>query len=339
MEDSVPDDAAHLKSLRMAAGLDVAQLAALSNLSAGQVRQLEEGGESLFYSAQIKAQSMRRVMRLLAAPVDQPNSNEQPAPNAVRASANVIEDIIRLSEKSLNSQVVHTDVRRRRGVMSHPWAVGWLAIALLGWVVWQSNHQATEQLFDQWLESGSVNPLATSSSEQPLATVPEPAPYQASALTTEMVTPNLSLPSTKATQPAVSPLATAPLSAKPIPPGEPLKNTPAALASTGSSSDNCTSISSEPVHMVKPVLPPSKPGSYIYLQSSKPLQVCVDDGKQKQILVTLTPGTGRTVKGHAPWTIASSDLKSVQIYFQGSKVWLPADAGQRILLTEQAVSP
>ena len=48
MEAKERDDAEHLRDLRQAAGLNIAQLAALANLSAGQMRQLEEGGDSLF---------------------------------------------------------------------------------------------------------------------------------------------------------------------------------------------------------------------------------------------------------------------------------------------------
>jgi hypothetical protein len=72
MEEPVRDDAAHLKSLRLAADLDHAQLALMVNLSAAQVRQLEEDGDSLFYSPQIKAQSLRRVIRTL------PRKNRRP---------------------------------------------------------------------------------------------------------------------------------------------------------------------------------------------------------------------------------------------------------------------
>ncbi|NBY07961.1 MAG: hypothetical protein EBQ84_08615 [Betaproteobacteria bacterium] len=48
MEDQSRDDAAYLKSLRQTAGLDLAELAALANLSAGQIRQLEDGGNPCF---------------------------------------------------------------------------------------------------------------------------------------------------------------------------------------------------------------------------------------------------------------------------------------------------
>ncbi|MFM7800785.1 MAG: hypothetical protein ACKO69_01335, partial [Limnohabitans sp.] len=63
MEANERNDAEYLKDLRLSSGFNIAQLAAMANLSAGQLRQLEEGGDNLFYSPQIKAQSMRRVIR------------------------------------------------------------------------------------------------------------------------------------------------------------------------------------------------------------------------------------------------------------------------------------
>ena len=75
------------------------------------------------------------------------------------------------------------------------------------------------------------------------------------------------------------------------------------------------------------------------VRANKATTVCVDDGKNKRSLVTLTPGAGRSIHGSPPWTIAASDLKSVQVFFQGSKVWVPPEAGSRIYLKEQPISP
>ena len=122
MEAKERENAEHLRDLREAAGLNIAQLAAMANLSAGQIRQLEEGGDNLFYSPQIKDQSMRRVIRMLESPLpaDSPTKvlAEESAP---RGGANVIDDIIRLSEKNLSGNVVTSAVRRParlRGVLS-----------------------------------------------------------------------------------------------------------------------------------------------------------------------------------------------------------------------------
>jgi hypothetical protein len=318
MEEPVRDDAAHLKSLRLAADLDHAQLALMVNLSAAQVRQLEEDGDSLFYSPQIKAQSLRRVIRTLENASQEPPSVaviEAPAP---RSSASVIDDIIRLSEKNLKSQVVHSEVRRPGG--SWPKLLGtWgLAALLLGLGLWQYNRHNSQALYEEWVEpiTGKVLPAPpTAKTEEVAAVVPEV-------------------------------IATAPVSTQAVVVAPPAQETSAkekpaaannpATASTASAAD-CASITTEPVTATS--VSPNKPGSYVYLVASKATTVCVDDGKNKRTLVTLTPGAGRSVHGAAPWTLASTDLKAVQVYFQGAKVWLPPEAGTRIYLKEQPISP
>ena len=49
-----PENAALLKRLRLNAGLDISTLALKTIVSTAQVRQLEEGGDSAFYSSEIK---------------------------------------------------------------------------------------------------------------------------------------------------------------------------------------------------------------------------------------------------------------------------------------------
>ena len=318
MEEPVRDDAAHLKSLRLAADLDHAQLALMVNLSAAQVRQLEEDGDSLFYSPQIKAQSLRRVIRTLENASQEPPSVaviEAPAP---RSSASVIDDIIRLSEKNLKSQVVHSDVRRPGG--SWPKLLGtWgLAALLLGLGLWQYNRHNSQALYEEWVEpiTGKVLPAPpTATTEEVPAVVPEV--IAAAPVSTQAV---VVAPPAQETSAKEKPAAA---------------NNPA-TASTASAAD-CASITTEPVTATS--VSPNKPGSYVYLVASKATTVCVDDGKNKRTLVTLTPGAGRSVHGAAPWTLASTDLKAVQVYFQGAKVWLPPEAGSRIYLKELPISP
>jgi hypothetical protein len=318
MEEPVRDDAAHLKSLRLAADLDHAQLALMVNLSAAQVRQLEEDGDSLFYSPQIKAQSLRRVIRTLENASQEPQTVASIEPPAPRSSASVIDDIIRLSEKNLKSQVVHSDVRRPGG--SWPKLLGtWgLAALLFGLGLWQYNRHNSQALYEEWVEpiTGKVLPAPpTATTEEVPAVVPEV-------------------------------IATAPVSTQAVVVAPPAQETSAkekpaaannpATASTASAAD-CASITTEPVTATS--VSPNKPGSYVYLVASKATTVCVDDGKNKRTLVTLTPGAGRSVHGAAPWTLASTDLKAVQVYFQGAKVWLPPEAGSRIYLKELPISP
>jgi len=59
------EDGHRLKALREARGWDVWRLARLCALSAAQIRQLEDGGESQFYSAAIKVLAGRRALACL----------------------------------------------------------------------------------------------------------------------------------------------------------------------------------------------------------------------------------------------------------------------------------
>ena len=322
MEEPVRDDAAHLKSLRLAADLDHAQLALMVNLSAAQVRQLEEDGDSLFYSPQIKAQSLRRVIRTLENASQEPQTVASIEPPAPRSSASVIDDIIRLSEKNLKSQVVLSDVRRPGG--SWPKLLGtWgLAALLLVLGLWQYNRHNSQALYEEWVEpiTGKVLPAPpTATTEEVPAVVPEviaaaPAPTQA-----VVVAPSAKETTAKETTSTETAAVKNP-----------------AAASTASAAD-CANITTAPVTVTS--VSPNKPGSYVYLVANKATTVCVDDGKNKRNLVTLTPGAGRSIHGSPPWTIAAADLKSVQVYFQGAKVWVPPEAGSRIYLKELPISP
>jgi hypothetical protein len=338
MEEPVRDDAAHLKSLRLAADLDHAQLALMVNLSAAQVRQLEEDGDSMFYSPQIKAQSLRRVIRTLENASQEPQSVVSIEPPAPRSSASVIDDIIRLSEKNLKSQVVHSEVRRPGG--SWPKLLGtWgLAALLLGLGVWQYNRHNSQALYEEWVEpiTGKVLPAPpTATTEEVPAVVPEIIAATPDTLKTEAVSAPVAAPVAAAVPPSVAAAAS-----QPVVVAAPAKETPVAkslpAANTASAAD-CANITTEPVTVTS--VSPNKPGSYVYLVSSKATTVCVDDGKSKRTLVTLSPGAGRSIHGSPPWTIATSELKSVQVFFQGAKVWMPPEAASRIYLKEQPISP
>jgi len=63
------EDGLELKALRESCGWDVWALSRACALSAGQIRQLEDGGESLFYTAAIKAHAGRHALARLEAHV------------------------------------------------------------------------------------------------------------------------------------------------------------------------------------------------------------------------------------------------------------------------------
>jgi len=322
MDQTSENEAEILKTLREAAGLDVAQLAAMANLSAGQVRQLEEGGDSYFYSPQIKAQSMRRVLRLLQ---NQPSAEEAAALAALEQapkSVNVIDDIIRLSETNLKSTIDTSLVRRPASPYKALLLVGVALVVVFTLLNWQANHTKPQNLFSEWIEPFTAKPVAEAApaQEEPAPHPPtESKPLEAASTTvTEHISPVLAPPVAVAA--VTAPTATA----------------PAVKASVVTEAVvDCKLLTAEPT----PALPVSvnKPGSYVYLLPTKDVQVCVDDGKRVQTVVNLKAGQGRSIHGSAPWVIGSNQISAVQVYFQGAKVIIPKDAGQRIVLKEQAL--
>jgi len=333
MDDIDRDQAEHLKNLRLAAGLDHAQLAAMSNLSAGQLRQLEEGGESLFYSPQIKLQSMRRVIRLLEVPAPTVSPakvyTEEAAP---RATGNVIEDIIRLSETNHKGSFLSTTTHHpdRSGLIFT--IIVFVSVCLAAFSWWKSSQPMTVNVFSEWIDPLPINleqsaspqeavisRAAASTSSQEVAIVQIPVETASAGAANAM--PPAALAKTKAI--ASSNGSVSPINEK-------------SLASKSEKKD-CTSINSEALS-AKPYSV-SKPGNYIYLVATKGVQLCVDDGLKNRTVVNLEPGVGRSIHGSAPWTVSSHSLSTVQIYFQGSKVNLPSDTANRIYLNEQIQSP
>jgi len=313
MDELVRDDAAHLKSLRIAAGLDIAELAAKANLSAGQVRQLEDGGESLFYSAQIKNQSLRRVIRLLENPIESPADVPNATERSVRTGESVIDDIIRLSEKNLKSHVVTSAVRRPGYSAGKLFLLGSGALLLLALIASQFNRHQSQVLYTEWVEPVTAKVLHEPEVKEELST---------QQVQVEVV-------------PVVQPTPAPTLANASVVPAPAVAELPAASSTV--SADDCSQLNGEPTAIATSVH--SKAGTYVHLFSNKALKVCVDDGKKSRTMVTLTPGVGRSVYGSPPWTIASTEIKSLQIYFQGGKVLLPPDTGARIYLKEQSVSP
>ena len=384
MEDQSRDDAAYLKSLRQTAGLDLAELAALANLSAGQIRQLEDGGESLFYSPQIKTQSLRRVIHMLESP--QPSGKPikvQPVDLPPRTPSNVIEDIIRLSEKNFKGNLVSTPVRRP---VNTAWMISLLVLVFVGggsYLSWMSNRDIPQSVYNEWVEpltrrADAANPpsvkITVDSQNTPTAvaqtttsttvvtsvatTAPAPAPAAVAAAPAKLAAPaavtgdlpaTAAVPKTKAAPLAESApvTATAPVEktkalATPLPESATAERKTNKLPHESALADekvvtDCSTIKSEA--LTANSVSPSKAGTYVYLQASKPVQICVEDGQKHRSVVSLEAGTGRSIHGSPPWTVASHELKSVQIYFQGSKVWLPSQADKRIVLNEQPVAP
>ena len=322
MEEKEREDAEHLRGLRETAGLNIAQLAAMANLSAGQMRQLEEGGDNLFYSPQIKAQSMRRVIRLLEHPAPSVDNTGQLTTEepALRSPANVIDDIIRLSEKNLSGNVVTSAVRRPARLGGMLSLVLLAAVGLVTLAAWQSKQDIPISKLTEWVNPNGTTVQADAKASPNLTEAVVSVPVKTEEVKVDISAKPISEP------------------AKPIEPPksvEPPKSEVQVAAAkdkkecAGANTD-ATSVSPHAV---------TKPGNYVYLQATKPVQLCIDDAQRNRTVLNLEPGAGRSVHGSPPWIISSNSLSSVNIYYQGSKLMLPANVGQRIFLAEQVVNP
>ena len=71
------DEALLLQQLRQAAGLDTSQFAIESAISHAQLLQLENGGDTLFYSPAIKAHLGRKLTKKLQARKDASDTHKR----------------------------------------------------------------------------------------------------------------------------------------------------------------------------------------------------------------------------------------------------------------------
>ena len=67
-------------------------------------------------------------------------------------------------------------------------------------------------------------------------------------------------------------------------------------------------------------LQPLKAGNYIYLEASRPVQVCVSDARQQVTTVQVKPVAGETVPGTPPFTVQSTGWADLRVFFQGVRV-------------------
>ena len=298
-------DAAYLRELHAASGMDETQLARIACLSLAQVRQLAEGGDSLFYSHAVKRQAYKRLLLILGAPppsqvetVVDPSTADLPPPRQT------IDDIVALSER--NQYLEHRplvdfihDLRLRVIQWRQPLAA--LVLLLLAFTLLLAN----------WPSKDATNQ----------ATAPNASVAPAAALAPVAVPPvvNNSAP------PAVP---------EPVHEEKPTDKANDKSAAALSTETKGCAYRTDKLPEVMPTVA-SKEGRYVYLVSPSDVVVCVVDANRQATSLSLRAGEGRSVYGPAPWQVMGQDLSKVQIFFQGWRVALPEGAAQGVTLTEK----
>ena len=82
------------------------------------------------------------------------------------------------------------------------------------------------------------------------------------------------------------------------------------------------------------VFEPNKVGNFVFVQSKIKQTVCVSDVSGKVTVMALDAGASHTFTGKAPFTILSSGLSNLAMYFQGRPVRLSNEQARSIRLEE-----
>ena len=274
-----------LKDLRQKAGLDIATLARKHLVSSSQIGQLENGGDTAFYNADIKFATGKKLLRVLGHDLPEPavalNEVESLSPQAFKVTQG-------LPSPSFSVTPQKTF-----------WFLLFLLIALglLGMYVDSLNTSS---------KVTTTPPLAgdtTSTTAKPL----------------EIMSPQAAMsgePNSPTVQPAV-----------PVPNPAPV---PAESQPVATSKSTCNWNSS---HFEIQPDKPRKTADYVHMRALQSVVVCVKDAEQRVATLELEAGNERSIYGPAPFSVYSTQLSQLNLYFQGQLVKLPNDTTQHLKLT------
>lgn len=306
MNDNIwlAEDGRLLKDLRTSAGLDILEFARAASISPAQLRQLEDGGNEVFYSQSIKFQLGRKLLRKLGADVVRVAEDQVPetpslfgfAPSPVSPPS---------LEESLTA--APTPVLPHPEAPSKTWSKPWVPVLAGVGVL------AVAGVFGAQLLTPSPEPQRAAAQKPAVVAAPVPV-VAAEPLTTAMVNPvtpvsTVAVPTPTVVDtpaPVTPPVAAAPAAA-------PVSNTAACQW------DSASGNSFMPRGM-------DKPSTYVHFVVNADANICVQDRNQKVTQIQLKAGEKLTVRGAAPWRIQTAQWADVSVFFQGYRMPVPASA-------------
>ena len=303
-----------LRQSREAAGMDETTLARIACLSLSQVRQLQDGtGDGLFYSPTIRRQAYKRLLMILGAeppmpaPVETAVSSE---PASLPPSA-MLEKLDRIVAMSSPNPSVYAPAWSLRGALQTGAMAIWGRRQLMGSFVLLLGAVGALML-SQFQPEAISQQLAKSDLPATDAAPPAPAApvLSAVAYTNPASSPQMLPATTLETQPSSTDAANA---------------APAGSPDCGFVTDKLEAVSA---------MSPSKAGNYVHVVAQMPIDVCIVDSNKKATVLHLKAGEGRSVYGGAPWQLSANNLQNTQIFFQGWRINVPAQANQRLMLVE-----
>jgi cytoskeletal protein RodZ len=293
-----PENGALLQQLRINAGMDIGTLAHKNLITKNQVQQLEDGGDSGFYSPEIKYQIGKKLLafyghRLVRAEMARskalkPDPHSQPVEPHKDQSAPRDAFFVPARQEPLGSQVTPSEVNPQEGTSSRPHFLTLIVLSVSCVSLWLLVRSSSHELHPS---SSAPSMTAVESTVD--------APDVARAQSQESATANESPP----------------------PPVAPATTTQAAATT-----DQCTW--TEPETEVQAARPKKAP-EYVYMVAAQHAFVCVMDGQERVTRLTLNSGEGKSVYGMPPFKVQSTALLHLKIFFQGQALnWPDADTRQ-----------
>jgi len=318
-------DGVTLKSLRQSAGIGLSVLAKKASLSVEQLKQLEEGGSSLFYTEAIKLRAGERVLSILGFRFTEPEAKIQDQNNPthriipVKAQTAPWIESLSLAKAFLSRQlsllferITPTLGIRGQSVLSSLWhsSMLWVLMGTLATVL------LCYDFYLQGVQRGwSMDDLT--------ALIRDPGTRVSLSARNE-APPNLAAPQLNSN------------SSNSI---HPINGVEEAIAPVARE----IQVDSSPCHWQADspslsALHPSKLGNFVHITAISQTQLCIMDSRNKVSVLTLVGGSSQSVYGAAPFKVYSENLKHLKFYFQGYGIYMPPEIGYQFTLTELPVT-
>ncbi len=357
-------DARRLKKLRLEAGHDLVQFSKLSAVSVAQISQLEESGNSLFYSERIKYSVGKRLTLLL---LKGQNARENGMPlvdektrNSHVSSHSEIKAIAEMSRRNLDARPIRDffnifAYRLGRLVLSK-YVMSSIGMVLLMLGVWfyerhteddvltselnaqpKPKHEVLASLSSNWL----VHWLSPSAPEHPKS-APESSQVVKKTLVTTNPADKVLAPSDQLGRELLNPQAS---SSNSVMASNSPEINPSSVLSGTSLSPIITENAKTPVDRAiecvftaeGPEIVPTmayKPSNYVYVEALSDAVICLEDSQKKIHRLSLQAGAAQSVMGSSPWKLSLKAAQQVRVFFQGQRMQLPDANNQTITLME-----
>ena len=300
-----PEQEALLTSRRLSAGVDLDTLARRNIVSTTQVRQLENGGDSSFYSPEIKLSVGKKLLKYLGhdlqleVMLETPTSTSSDLAQAEAPTPTVLD-----SEKASNSTTIETLVTASKenlatlpepqnSTTAVPLFLTGIALLAALWF-WFDNKPTSSQ---EEIKKALPEPKSETKVESSVASLPDKS--------TDSTNPVNVAPSLEATP------------------------TPKELAKPDTQSACNWSSVEEEVQPDSPV----KAGEYVHVVAQQASTVCIMDAQKRVATLNLQVGEGRSIYGLSPFRVYSTDFNFIKVYFQGQLIKLSSQEITQIKLT------